>query len=94
MLKRIGVVLHVAKDGLVVVKAQVENPDRLYGLTAFDYSMRRVGSIRDVIGPVSSPYFLIKPAKGVNVSEFVGKAIYVREVDFNRAMRSRGVLHG
>jgi len=39
------------------------------------------------VGPVSSPYALIKPIKGLKASEYVGKQIYVRGVDLERIMR-------
>jgi RNA-binding protein len=86
-LRRIGAVLHVAKDGLMVARVNVDRADRLVGLTVMDYSMRRIGSIKDIVGPVSSPYALIKPVKGLNASEYIGKQVYVRGVDLERVMR-------
>jgi len=86
-LRRIGAILHVAKDGLIVARVNVDRADRLVGLTVMDYSMRRIGNIKDIVGPVSSPYALIKPVKGLNASEYIGKQVYVRGVDLERAMR-------
>lgn len=91
-LRGIGAIIHVAKDGLMVAKINVNRADRLVGLTVFTYSMSRVGVIKDVIGPINSPYALIKPIKGLRASDYVGKQVYVRDIDLERALR--GVRHG
>ncbi|MGC8569783.1 H/ACA ribonucleoprotein complex subunit GAR1 [Caldivirga sp.] len=84
---RIGVILHVARDGLIVAKVNSSKADRLVGLVTMDYSMRRIGTIKDIIGPVNSPYALIKPIKGLDATSYVGKQAYVRDIDYNRVMR-------
>ena len=86
-LRRIGFILHVAKDGLIVARVNSNKADRLVGLIAMDYTMRRIGIIKDIIGPVNAPYALIKPIEGLNVASYVGKQVYVRGVDYDKVMR-------
>ncbi len=86
-LRRIGVILHVAKDGLMVARVNSSKADRLVGLVTVDYSMRRIGIIKDIIGPINAPYALIKPIKGLNAADYTGKQVYVRDIDYNKVMR-------
>ena len=84
LLKKIGEVLHLSHDKKLVLKLATVPP--LY-IPVYDYSMRRLGVLYDVIGPVKQPYGLVKPDKTVldNPQEFVGKAAYVRVIDLERA---------
>ena len=91
MLYKVGRVVGIAKDGLILVKAMVQGPDRLIGLAVFDYSMRRIGKVSDVIGPVSSPYILVKPQQRIGGESLINIDVYVRRVDYERALR--GVRH-
>ncbi len=86
-LKKIGEALHVSHDKKLVLKLISVPP--LY-ITVYDYSMRRLGVLYDVIGPVSQPFGLVKPDKTVleNPESVKGKAVYVRVLDLEKA-RSR-----
>ena len=86
MLKKIGEVSHVARDKRLIVKLTYVPP---LNITVFDYSMRRLGILHDIIGPVSSPYGIVKPTQEVlgSIDSVVGKAVYVREVDLRRGAR-------
>jgi len=59
VLRKIGVATHYTKLGNLVVKLSLV-PQRLY-IPVFTYSMRRIGVLYDVIGPVDEPYGLVKP---------------------------------
>jgi RNA-binding protein len=58
-LQRLGKVLHVTPSQNVVVK--VSNPPKI-GAAVVDEKLKAVGKIFDVIGPVSSPYAIVKPS--------------------------------
>jgi len=58
-LQRLGKVLNVTPSQNVVVKTE-KTPH--IGSTVVDENLKIVGKIFDIIGPVSSPYAVIKPA--------------------------------
>ena len=64
--------LHISPNRNIIVKA--ENLPRL-GEKVLDENLKHVGTVFDIIGPVSSPYITIKPAKKQPQS-LVGKVLY------------------
>jgi RNA-binding protein len=58
-LQRLGRVLNVTPSQNIVVKT--ERTPKI-GLTVVDENLKVIGKIFDIIGPVSSPYAVIKPA--------------------------------
>jgi RNA-binding protein len=58
-LQRLGKVLHVTPSQNLVVKA--DKPPQI-GSAVVDEKLKVVGKIFDVIGPVPSPYAVVKPA--------------------------------
>jgi len=58
-LQRLGKVLHVTPSQNIVVKAD-KTPK--IGLLVVNEELKIVGKVFDVIGPVSSPYAVVKPA--------------------------------
>lgn len=82
--------MHLSHDRRLVIKLSLTPPP--LGITIYDYAMRRVGVLYDIIGPVNSPYGLVKPDPQLSRPEdFVGKPAYVRDVDLRRR---RGGGHG
>ena len=59
LLQRLGKVLSVTPSQGIVVK--VEKPPKL-GAAVIDENLKVVGRIFDIIGPVSSPYAVVKPS--------------------------------
>jgi RNA-binding protein len=57
-LQRLGKVLHVTPSQNVVIK--INNPPKI-GSAVVDEKLKNIGKIFDVIGPVSSPYAIVKP---------------------------------
>jgi RNA-binding protein len=57
-LQRLGKVLHVTPSQNVVVK--VDNTPKI-GSAVVDEKLKVVGKVFDVVGPVSSPYAVVKP---------------------------------
>jgi RNA-binding protein len=73
VLQRLGKVLNVTPSQNVVVK--VDKPPKL-GAAVIDENLKVVGRIFDIIGPVSSPYVVVKPS--VKDSEkLTNKQLYV-----------------
>ena len=92
MLKKIGDVMHLSHDRRFVIKLSLTPP---LGITVYDYAMKRLGTLYDIIGPVNSPYGLVKPDPQLSRPEdFVGKPAYVRDVDLRRRVRGGGRGHG
>jgi RNA-binding protein len=59
VLQRLGKVLSVTPSQSVVVK--IDKPPRL-GTVVVDENLKVVGKVFDIIGPVSSPYAVIRPS--------------------------------
>jgi RNA-binding protein len=57
-LQRLGLILHVTPSRNLVAK--IENVPRI-GETVVDESLKPVGKVFDILGPVSSPYATIVP---------------------------------
>jgi RNA-binding protein len=57
-LQRLGRVLNVTPSQNIVVKT--ERTPKI-GLTVVDENLKVIGKIFDIIGPVSSPYAVIRP---------------------------------
>lgn len=58
-MQRLGKALHVAPSQNIVVKA--DKPSKI-GSVVVDENLKVVGKIFDIIGPVPSPYAVVKPA--------------------------------
>jgi len=85
MLRRIGYALHYTNLKNLVVKLSQVPP--LY-ITIYTYTMKKVGTLYDVIGNVEEPYGLVKPA--AIDSSIVGQAIYINEADVRKKRRRGG----
>ena len=73
MLQRLGKVLSVTPSQNMVVK--LDKATKL-GASVIDENLKVIGRIFDIIGPVSSPYAVIKPS--VKTPEMlVNKQLYV-----------------
>ncbi len=80
MLQRLGKVLNVTPSQNLVVKT--ENPPKL-GAAVVDENLNLVGKIFDIIGPVSSPYVVVKPSLK-NPEKMANKQLYVSPPKKNR----------
>lgn len=72
-MQRLGTVLHVTPSQNVVVKAD-RTPK--IGSTVASEKLKVVGKVFDVIGPVSSPYAIVKP----NIEDpekLIGEKLYL-----------------
>jgi rRNA processing protein Gar1 len=74
-LRRLGKVLHSTKSKSLIVKLEFANPFPKIGTKTFDKKLIYVGTIKDIIGKVSSPYVTIKP-EIQDFSKYVGETLY------------------
>lgn len=81
-MRRIGVALHFTKLGNLVIRLDTVPP--LY-IPVYTYSMKRVGTLYDVIGPVKNPFGLVKPVE--RNGDIIGAQLYAREQDLRRRRR-------
>ena len=73
VLQRLGKVQSVTPSQNIVLK--VDKPPKL-GATVIDENLRVVGKIFDIIGPVTSPYAIVRPI--INDPEkLANKQLYV-----------------
>ena len=59
MLQRLGKVLSVTPSQSIVLK--IDKPPKL-GAAVIDENLKVVGRVFDIIGPVSSPYAIVRPS--------------------------------
>ncbi len=72
-LQRLGRISNVSPSGNAIVKA--ENPPKI-GSEVVDENLNVVGKVFDIIGPVSSPYAVIKPSVK-EPAKLVNKPVYL-----------------
>ncbi len=57
-MKKIGKILHVTSNGFIIVPTK--SPPKI-GSKVVDKKLRTIGVVFDIIGPVNSPFAVIKP---------------------------------
>lgn len=86
MLKKIGEIYRITHDKKIVIKLTTQLLPPLY-ITVYDYAMKRIGTLYDIIGPVKSPFGLVKPSNEEILkqeNEIIGKSVYVRVIDLEK----------
>lgn len=73
VLQRLGKVLSVTPSANLVVK--IDKPPKM-GASVIDEKLNVIGRVFDIIGPVSSPYAVIKPSIK-NPEKLANKQLYV-----------------
>ncbi len=86
MLKKVGTALHLTHTRNLVVRLSDLVP--LY-LSLYTYSLRRVGTIYDIIGPTSRPYGLVRPVDLEVAKSVMGEALYVKVIDLEKRARAK-----
>ena len=69
-MRRLGYFIHRSSTGKLVVKLVSPRPPKI-GVRVLNSKGRVVGRVIDVIGPVRSPYAIVKPTlSGVKLREY------------------------
>ena len=86
MLKKIGEIYRITHDKKIVIKLTSSTSLPPLYITVYDYGMKRIGILYDIIGPVSSPFGLVKPTEEAlkEGDKIIGKSVYVRVIDLER----------
>ena len=72
-LHELGRVLHLSRNKNLIIRTKT--PPKI-GMTVVDRKHQKVGTVKDVFGPVENPYVSVKPDV-VKPEEYVGKTIYL-----------------
>jgi len=72
-MQKVGVVLHLAKSGRLIVKANVT--DIKIGTILYDARGKRVAKVAEVFGPVKEPYLSCIPLTD-RVKKLEGEEVY------------------
>ena len=80
-MQRVGYVLHISSNKNIIFKADIM--PRI-GDRVLDESLKPVGTISDIFGPVSSPYVSVKPSV-TEPQKLVKHALYI-----NPSFKQRG----
>ncbi len=62
-MRSLGSVLHITPSRLIIVKLSRPKPIPPLNSEVLDAQGERIGTIVDIIGPVDSPYAVVKPIK-------------------------------
>ncbi|WP_457548897.1 H/ACA ribonucleoprotein complex subunit GAR1 [Archaeoglobus sp.] len=91
-LKKIGKVSHVSKSGFIVVKAK-EIPK--IGSEVCNRKLEKVGYVYDIIGPIKSPFILIRPKDRKMLKKFDDELFVVEGgEDYGRKGEGKGGRKG
>lgn len=85
-LKRLGHVLHASSSRNLILK--VETLPKI-GDMVVDENLKTVGSVFDIIGPVSSPYATVKPTTP-EPQRMVGNTLYTVPSSGRKEKRKHG----
>ena len=83
-MQRLGRVSNVTPSRNLIVKA--ENPPKL-GAEVVDENLKVIGKVFDIIGPVSSPYAVVKPIIS-EPTKLVDKQLYLLLSKTKRSKRA------
>ncbi len=72
-MNRLGKVIHLSSNKNLILRSKLSLKLRT---TVIDNNLVQVGKIRDIFGPVTSPYVSIKPSVK-NPKKYVGRVLYL-----------------
>ncbi|WP_406661103.1 Gar1/Naf1 family protein [Methanolobus sp. ZRKC3] len=86
-MKRLGKVLHISKQNEIIIRGDekefsgsMRDMPRI-NYSVLDKSIKRVGKITSIFGPVDWPYFAVKPDKKIansDLQEFIQERMYMQ----------------
>ncbi len=68
-MRRIAYYLHRSTSGKLIAKVLGSRPPRI-GVRVYDSRGKLIGRVVDVIGPVRSPYIVIRPSNDVELRQY------------------------
>ncbi len=85
-MKRLGTVVQHTAHNELLVRGDTRLDSSLKELSHFnavvmDKSVKRIGKVRGVIGPVSSPYILVKVSRDIpesGLKGYLGQRVYMK----------------
>lgn len=86
-MKRLGQILHISKQNEIVVRGDKKqfsgSMKELPRINSFvlDKSIKPIGKVSAIFGPVDQPYFTLKPDKGIiatGLEKLVNERVYVQ----------------
>ncbi len=86
-MKRLGKVSHISKQGELIVRGDAKDYSgslkevpRIHSFV-LDKTIKRIGKISGVFGPLGHPYFIVRPDKGSMVQDLnklINERVYVQ----------------
>jgi len=73
-LRRLGKILHFSSSRSLIVKCDEPRFVKL-GTKICDSKLKEIGKVQDLFGPVTAPYFAIRPAVS-SPAKFVHRIVY------------------
>lgn len=72
-MKRLGAIIYIL-DNLLILRADSTLEHSLFreNILVIDKKMKRLGKIKEIFGPVKSPYISVRLFKDINASEIKG----------------------
>ncbi len=99
----IGNFSHVTRSGNIVLKSEKDIPAMYAPVVARGKDWSKViGKVSDIIGPISGPYIIVKPKKGIDPNSLKNVAFFESERAqrkknkkrrFYRKTRGKGTAH-
>ncbi len=90
-MKRLGTVLHVVQNKLVVRgdPVRANNTIKLpkFNSVVVNHKRLRIGRVSEIFGPVDHPYIVVKPYRKIDASVHLGTKLYVEESRFSGRVR-------
>lgn len=80
-MRKLGVVLHVSARGDLILKRDKGDSLPRIDSIVVDKKLSKIGMIRDIFGPVDSPYISVKPyKKAINeLRALIGEKLYIKD---------------
>ncbi len=79
-MKKLGIIDHISSQHTIVVRSNFA-PSIGKNNIVRNANNEKIGYIYDIIGPVKSPYVLVKPLlKPQDYSKLVGETLYIKDI--------------
>lgn len=75
-MRRAGTVVRIAQGKAVIRCPDEQHPQ--IGDSVVDDELRHVGRVVDVIGPVRRPYAVLTAGEDIEVTQLLGRVLYLR----------------